>query len=236
MTSTVKLSLPLLQPSQAQKHVTVNEALSRLDGLTALILVSRSQATPPAVATEGAAYGLPADASGAWEGKGGAVALFLNEGWVFVSPTRGWRAWIADENAPAIHDGANWRAGALALSASGAGCFMHVREFEHAVAPGATSLTSVPIPGPVMVLAVTARVIEPLTGTLSGWRLGSADAEDRFGSGMGLAAGSFANGLLSTPMTYFEPEPLLLTAEDGEFAAGVVRIAVHYFEPSLPGL
>ena len=30
----MRLQLPLLQPAQAQKHVTVNEALMRLDGLT----------------------------------------------------------------------------------------------------------------------------------------------------------------------------------------------------------
>jgi hypothetical protein len=36
MTETANLALPLVQPAQAQKHVTVNEALARLDGLTQL--------------------------------------------------------------------------------------------------------------------------------------------------------------------------------------------------------
>ena len=34
--NTARLGLPLLQPAQAQKHVTVNEALMRLDGLVNL--------------------------------------------------------------------------------------------------------------------------------------------------------------------------------------------------------
>lgn len=46
MSSTQQLGLPLLQPAQAQKHVTVNAALVRLDGLVELTLVSRAQAAP----------------------------------------------------------------------------------------------------------------------------------------------------------------------------------------------
>ena len=53
MTSTTLLGLPLVQAAQAQKHVTVNEALARLDGLVLLTLQSQSVATPPFVATEG---------------------------------------------------------------------------------------------------------------------------------------------------------------------------------------
>ena len=34
-TLTARCSLPLLQPAQAQKHVTVNDAMMRLDGLRA---------------------------------------------------------------------------------------------------------------------------------------------------------------------------------------------------------
>ena len=47
---TMRLQLPLLQPAQAQKHVTVNEALMRLDGLTNAVLESASVAVPPEAA------------------------------------------------------------------------------------------------------------------------------------------------------------------------------------------
>ena len=234
MTNTAKLALPLLQPSQAQKHVTVNEALSRLDALAALVLVSRSQATPPPAPAEGDVYGLPEAVGGVWAGKAGYLGVFLNGGWVFVMPLRGWRGWIADEHTLAVHDGKDWRAGALAVSQNRAASFMMIREFDHALTVGPTSTTAVSIPANVMVMAVTARVIAPLTGTLVSWRLGNAGAADRFGSGLGVAAGSFALGLLSAPMSYFTAESLLLTAEGGNFSGGVVRIAIHYFEPSLP--
>lgn len=236
MTSTAKLALPLLQPSQAQKHVTVNEAISRLDALTALTLLSCSQPIPPTGPAEGAAYGVPVGAGGAWAGRAGAVALFLNGGWDFVTPARGWRAWIADENAGAVHDGTAWRSGAVALSPNGAGSFLMVREFDHVVTSGTTSATAVPIPAHAMVFAVSARVIATLTGTLTSWRLGNAGAADRFGSGLGMSVGSFARGLLASPMSYYADTPLLLSATGGSFAGGSVRIAIHYYQPALPGL
>ena len=41
------LSLPLLQASQAQKHVTHNEALMQLDLLVQLTVADRTRTTPP---------------------------------------------------------------------------------------------------------------------------------------------------------------------------------------------
>lgn len=236
MTETPRLNLPMLQPSQAQKHVTVNEALLRLDCVSMLSLATRNAVHPPAVAAEGTAFGLGASPEGAWAGRGGTVAMLLGGGWVFVTPQRGWRAWIADEGVCALHDGAGWRGGALALSPSGAGSFLRIREFDHVVAAGSVSVTAETIPANVLLLAVTARVIDAVTGSLTSWQLGVAGAPDRFGSGLGLAAGSFARGLLGSPMAQYDPEPLTLTAAGGSFAGGKVRLAVHSYEPSLPGI
>ncbi|MCZ4352271.1 DUF2793 domain-containing protein [Roseovarius aestuarii] len=44
-----RLGLPYLQPSQAQKHVTHNEALQRLDALVQLSVVALNVETPPPV-------------------------------------------------------------------------------------------------------------------------------------------------------------------------------------------
>ena len=59
MGETAKFALPLLQPAQAQKHVTVNEALVRLDGMTQLTLMSATEGTPPLGATDGDSYAVP---------------------------------------------------------------------------------------------------------------------------------------------------------------------------------
>ena len=86
---TMRLQLPLLQPAQAQKHVTVNEALMRLDGLTNAVLESASVAVPPEAVIDGQSWGVPSGASGAWAGQGGRIAVGANGGWVFVVPSRG---------------------------------------------------------------------------------------------------------------------------------------------------
>ena len=236
MTLTTRLELPLLQPAQAQKHVTVNEALARLDALALLVLEGRGTLEPPAAAIEGQAWALGAAPSGDWDGQGGRIAVRLGGGWIFATPRAGWRAWVADEGVQAVFDGSAWRGGVLALSPSGAGSFMRVKEFEHVVTAGTTSQTGGTIPANVLVLAVSARVTETLTGTLAAWRLGVAGATDRFGAGLGREASAFTRGLLGTPLANYAPAPLLLTAESGSFIGGRVRIAVHYYEPGVPGL
>src|SRR5690606_23097021 len=62
--------LPLLQPAQAQKHVTVNESLLRLDGLVNLVLQSAGSGQPPAV-VEGECWWVPPGAVDAWAGQEG---------------------------------------------------------------------------------------------------------------------------------------------------------------------
>jgi hypothetical protein len=106
-----RLELPFIQPSQAQKHVTHNEALQRLDALVQLSVVQLEADTPPATATEGEIHGLGADPSGAWAGHAGMLAIRGGTAWQFLAPQEGWRAW--DENSGDLHvftDGAWQRA------------------------------------------------------------------------------------------------------------------------------
>ena len=56
--TTARLGLPLLAPSQAQKHVTHNEALLRLDGVTQLVLTEVGTEVPPLLPELGATYAL----------------------------------------------------------------------------------------------------------------------------------------------------------------------------------
>jgi hypothetical protein len=234
MTDTNRLALPLLQPAQAQKHVTVNESLMRLDGLVNLVLASRAVTMPPAAVVDGLCYGVPAGAVNAWAGQDGKVAIGSNGGWVFAQPQFGWRAFVTDEGRSAIHDGVDWLAGALTLAASGAAMLAGVLETDHVIAPGASSVTAAIIPSHAMVIGVSGRVISEVTGTLATWQLGNSDSPDRFGSGIGLPQGSWVRGMLSQPMTFWAPTALLLTATGGDFSGGTVRLAVHYLEIALP--
>jgi hypothetical protein len=234
MARTAQLDLPLVLPAQAQKHVTVNEALARLDAVAQLRVVSAEVASPPAVAPEGSAYLVPVGAGGDWSGHAGKVAVRSNGGWVYVVPHAGWRAWdVAAEGYRTCY-GAGWVADAFAVSPRGAGTRLRVVEFDHAVVPGASNVTSVPIPSGAQVIGVSGRVIGALTGSLAAWRAGVAGSDNRYGSGLGLALNSYLRGLSGAPVTYYADTPLLLTAEGGAFAAGTVRLALHLVELEPP--
>ncbi len=234
MSDTLQLGLPLIAPAQAQKHVTVNEAFSRLDGLVQLRLESRSLAIPPALPVDGLSYAVPAGAVNAWSGQAGTVAIGSGGGWIFALPRAGWRGLIRDEGVIALHDGTDWRGGMLSLSPFGAGLSVGLREIDHVLAAGSVSNTVSVIPSHAMLIGVTARVVTPITGTLASWQLGDSIDPVRFGSGLGLGAGSWARGMLGSPMTYYAPEALVLSATGGDFAGGTVRIAVHFLEIALP--
>lgn len=90
------------------------------------------------------------------------------------------------------------------------------------------------VPGHSLIVGVTARVTEAITGTLTSWSLGTAADAGQFGSGLGKGLNSWAQGLLSAPMAVYAPLELRLSATGGAFAGGRVRIAVHTLALRLP--
>jgi len=84
---TNNLALPYILPSQAQKHVTHNEALQRLDAIVQLCIVEVSSA-PPSDASEGQCYLVAEGAGGSWSGKDSMLALRQNGAWIYIQPGR----------------------------------------------------------------------------------------------------------------------------------------------------
>ena len=89
---TTKLKLPYLQAAQAQKHVTHNEALERLDLLAHLAVGAFDATSPPISPVEGEAWALGLGAVNDWAGHDHEVAAWSNGGWLFFVPQIGWRA------------------------------------------------------------------------------------------------------------------------------------------------
>lgn len=108
MPDTALLKLPLLEAAQAQKHVTHNEALMRLDWVIHLSVISRTLATPPLTPVEGDRYLVPALPAGPWTGQMGSLAILQGGGWVFEAPRAGWRMWVEDEKKFLGFDGTEW--------------------------------------------------------------------------------------------------------------------------------
>ena len=236
MTDTSQLKLPLLQPAQAQKHVTVNEALVRLDGLAQLVMQSQSTTTPPPTAADGTVYMLPAGSVNAWAGQDGKLAIASNGGWVFLAPQAGWRGYVADEALAVIHDGSAFVPDGAAQSPNGAKSETKIIEADHVFTAGTTNTTSLQIPQYASVTAVTGRIIADITGTLTDWSLGVAADPVRYASGLGLSAGSWVIGMSGSPLTYYADTALLLTANGGDFAGGTLRLAIHMQQFTPPAL
>lgn len=103
-----RLGLPFLMAAQAQKHVTHNEALVRLDALVQPAVQDFGAETPPDDPAEGQLWALGPVPTGAWAGQGGDLALWFDGEWQFITPAPGWHA--ASGTALRVFDGAGWLA------------------------------------------------------------------------------------------------------------------------------
>ena len=112
MDRTDRLDLPYILPSQAQKHVTYNEAIRRLDALTQIGCMDRNRTTPPASPLAGDSHLIGTPASSDWTGKEGQIATFQDGAWAYFVPHSGWLAYIASEYLLLAHDGTAWRVAA----------------------------------------------------------------------------------------------------------------------------
>ena len=110
------LALPYIQPAQAQKHVTHNEALRVLDVIVQLAVLSRSLTAPPAEPAPGERHIVGGAATGAWAGQDGKIAGLDVEGWVFFTPLPGWRAEVLGDGASVVFDGTVWTTRGVPLS------------------------------------------------------------------------------------------------------------------------
>lgn len=103
------LSLPLIQGGQAQKHITHNEALRRLDALVQPVALDMDLTAPPALPDEGDRHIIAPGPTGEWAGQGGAIAVREGQAWAFVTPAEGWQVYVIALGAVATFDGTTWQ-------------------------------------------------------------------------------------------------------------------------------
>lgn len=107
MAITTHLGMTLVEQSQAQKEVTVNTALKRLDAVLNTAAIDKDLATPPGSPSEGDIYIVAASATGDWAGKEGQLAYY-DQLWRFIDPNEGMQLWVADEDVNYVFDGTGW--------------------------------------------------------------------------------------------------------------------------------
>ncbi|WP_182085563.1 DUF2793 domain-containing protein [Aureimonas sp. ME7] len=110
MSTSPRLSLPLLMPQQAQRHLTLNDAFRLLDVFVQTAVVSAERIDEPEAGEEGQLFILPDGASGLrWSAMtAGSLALFENGGFVEIRPVPGQIAFVADRRALLLFDGDAW--------------------------------------------------------------------------------------------------------------------------------
>ncbi len=101
--------MTLVEQSQSQKEVTVNQALTRIDAFINNGAKSRTTSTPPGSPTSGDIYIIPVSATGDWTGQDGKLAYY-DQSWKFIIPNEGSTLWVNDENVAYIYDGSSWMA------------------------------------------------------------------------------------------------------------------------------
>src|ERR1700709_887742 len=86
MTDTPNLGMPFIEGSQAQKHVTHNEALRILDAAIQIAVLDLTRTAPPSSPAEGERHVVASGATGAWAGQGNAIATWQDGAWAFLEP------------------------------------------------------------------------------------------------------------------------------------------------------
>ncbi len=107
MSTTSHLALTLVDSAQAQKEITVNTALCRIDAILNVGAKDKDLATPPGSPAAGDVYIVAASPTGAWAGQAKAIAYF-DQSWKFIAPNEGMTLWVNDENLLYSYDGSAW--------------------------------------------------------------------------------------------------------------------------------
>ncbi|WP_412555850.1 DUF2793 domain-containing protein [Shimia sp. MIT1388] len=95
-------------PSQAQKHVTHNEALQKLDVLVQTVVEAFDATDPPAAPTDGATWALGAAPTGDWSHNAHNLATWTNGAWLFTALQQSFTAVEQGGAELMIWDGTTW--------------------------------------------------------------------------------------------------------------------------------
>lgn len=229
--TTANLALPYLAAAQAQKHVTHNEALRQLDALVQLRLESVTTTAPPAAPAQGARWFVPAGGTGVFAGHAGRIAAYEAGAWDFIACAAGFLAYIVDERRLAMYDGTGAWVSPLAASAHRG--MVSAKVLEQDVHLFGTSVsTSIAIPDRAVVLGVSTRTLETVSGA-SAYNCGTAGEPSKFGGMLGVSAGNTNAGVIG-PTAYYSATPILLSAVGGAFTGGTVRVAIHMLVCDVP--
>lgn len=115
--TSVRLKLPLIQPGQAQKELSHNEALALLDLLAQPSVTAAGLNAAPETPAAGECWIVGSAPTGAWAGHAGCLAGWCAGGWRFAAPFEGMSAWVAEVQQIARFSQGAWTIGEIAGTA-----------------------------------------------------------------------------------------------------------------------
>ncbi len=232
MATTPNLGITLLAQSQSQKELTVNEAFTKLDAIYGGGIIDKDLTAPPVSPSAGDRYIVGASATGAWAGKDDSIAYYFNGGWRFITPGEGLFQWVIDENLLYVYQSGTWGQFVEGVvSPNGATTGLSVIE-EELTLSGSFKVSTITIPNRAIVLGVSTRTTQAITGA-SSYDCGVSGESNKFGGSLSIALNSTNSGVIG-PTAYYTPTPVRITANGSNFTGGKVRIAIHYITCGVP--
>lgn len=97
MSLTPLFQITEMNASQAQPHLTFNQAVRILEALAQCGVTSRAVADPPTEIVDGDRYIVASGATTTWSDHVDHLAIGIGGAWVFVAPLDGFEVWVVDE-------------------------------------------------------------------------------------------------------------------------------------------
>lgn len=108
-TSSSRHQLPYLVVAQAQKELTQNEAIARIDALLHPVVQERQSIPPlPSLADTGKCWLVDVDATGDWQNKTDQIAVWAGGSWRFLSPAPAMRVRNVADDTDIVWNGTHW--------------------------------------------------------------------------------------------------------------------------------
>ncbi len=109
MSNSELLQLPYLLAAQNQKHITMNESLSKLDIIVQLSAINDVELSQPSNPTEGDRYIIPLGATGEWSGQEYKIAHYQDGAWKLITAQNGWSCWLQSTQKLYVYNGTDWQ-------------------------------------------------------------------------------------------------------------------------------
>lgn len=228
MSRTPRLGLPYILQGQAQKEVTHNEALNRLD-VFVNTLVEGIVDAPPNTPNDGDIYIVSTNPEGIFKDYGNKLAQYTSGSWSFYLPTDWMEVIFRKDGSRMQYDGNGWIESQQTTVTNRN--VLGIQEWEeYATLSGKFTNTIRTIPDHSTVIAVTTWVTEAITGAKS-FSIGVKDDAGRYGSGINSSKDTTNVGMTYHPITYYYNTPITFTAENGDFNGGIIKVSVQYLKP-----